>query len=77
MSPPTLALKVDVDPLRGPLEGAQRLVWMFQRRQTDATFLFSLGPDHTGWAIKRVFRRGFLGKIKRTSVIDHLSLIHI
>ncbi|MCC8999793.1 MAG: 4-deoxy-4-formamido-L-arabinose-phosphoundecaprenol deformylase [Candidatus Contendobacter sp.] len=74
MSPPTLALKVDVDTLRGTLEGVPRLVEMFQRHQTDATFLFSLGPDHTGWAITRVFRRGFLGKVKRTSVIDHYGL---
>ena len=39
-----------------------------------ATFLFSLGPDHTGRAIKRVFRRGFLGKVKRTSVLEHYGL---
>ena len=71
---PTLALKVDVDTLRGTLEGVPRLIELFQRHQTDATFLFSLGPDHTGWAIKRVFRRGFLGKVKRTSVIGHYGL---
>ena len=29
-----------------------------------ATFLFTLGPDHTGRAIKRVFRPGFFGKVK-------------
>ncbi|MBK8536254.1 MAG: 4-deoxy-4-formamido-L-arabinose-phosphoundecaprenol deformylase [Candidatus Competibacteraceae bacterium] len=74
MLSPTLALKVDVDTLRGTLEGVPRLVETFQRHQTDATFLFSLGPDHTGWAIKRVFRRGFLGKVKRTSVIEHYGL---
>ncbi|MFO1370946.1 MAG: polysaccharide deacetylase family protein [Candidatus Competibacteraceae bacterium] len=69
-----LALKVDVDTLRGTLEGVPRLVELFQRHGVDATFLFSLGPDHTGWAIKRVFRRGFLGKVKRTSVIEHYGL---
>jgi len=57
-----LVLKVDVDTLRGTLEGVPRLVQLFHRRQTDATFLFSLGPDHTGRAIKRVFRRGFLAR---------------
>ncbi len=71
---PSLVLKVDVDTLRGTLAGALRLVELFQRHQTDATFLFSLGPDHTGWAIRRVFRRGFLGKIKRTSVVEHYGL---
>ncbi len=74
MSAPLLALKVDVDTLRGTLEGVPRLVELFRRHQIDATFLFSLGPDHTGWAIRRVFRRGFLGKIKRTSVIEHYGL---
>ena len=39
-----------------------------------ATFLFSVGPDHTGRAIKRVFRPGFMGKVKRTSVIEHYGL---
>jgi len=74
MSAPQIALKVDVDTLRGTLEGVPRLVELFRQRQIDATFLFSLGPDHTGWAIRRVFRRGFLGKVKRTSVIEHYGL---
>ncbi|MCC8991883.1 MAG: hypothetical protein LM514_04745, partial [Streptococcus sp.] len=58
MSAPVIALKVDVDTLRGTLEGVPRLQELFSQKQTDATFLFSLGPDHTGWAIRRVFRRG-------------------
>ncbi|MCC6134036.1 MAG: 4-deoxy-4-formamido-L-arabinose-phosphoundecaprenol deformylase [Candidatus Contendobacter sp.] len=74
MSAPLIALKVDVDTLRGTLEGVPRLLELFRQKQTDATFLFSLGPDHTGWAIRRVFRRGFLGKVKRTSVIEHYGL---
>ena len=39
-----------------------------------ATFLFSLGPDHTGRAIRRVFRPGFLSKVSRTSVLEHYGL---
>ncbi len=74
MSAPLLALKVDIDTLRGTLEGVPRLVDLFRRQQIDATFLFSLGPDHTGRAIKRVFRRGFLGKVQRTSVLEHYGL---
>jgi hypothetical protein len=38
---PSLTLKVDVDTLRGTLEGVPRLVELFQRHRTDATFLFS------------------------------------
>lgn len=74
MAAPPLVLKVDVDTLRGTLEGVPRLIELLQRHRTDATFLFSLGPDHTGWAIRRVLRRGFLGKVKRTSVIEHYGL---
>jgi undecaprenyl phosphate-alpha-L-ara4FN deformylase len=66
-----LALKIDVDTYRGTLEGVPRLVELLQRHNAQATFLFSLGPDHTGRAIKRVFRPGFLGKVRRTSVTSH------
>ncbi len=66
-----IALKVDVDTLRGTLEGVPRLLEVFARRGVAATFLFSLGPDHTGWALRRVFRPGFLSKVSRTSVLKH------
>ena len=33
-----------------------------------------MGPDHTGRAIKRVFRPGFLGKVQRTSVVRHYGV---
>ena len=69
-----IALKVDVDTYRGTREGAVRLAELLERLDVKATFLFSLGPDHTGRAIKRVFRRGFLGKVKRTSVLEHYGL---
>ncbi len=66
-----LALKIDVDTLKGTQVGVPALMALLKRYQAGATFLFSLGPDHTGRAIKRVFRKGFLGKVKRTSVISH------
>ncbi|MDQ6626833.1 MAG: polysaccharide deacetylase family protein [Pseudomonadota bacterium] len=69
-----IALKVDVDTLRGSREGVPRLLDIFARADVAATFLFSLGPDHTGWALRRVFRRGFLGKASRTSVLRHYGL---
>ena len=69
-----LALKVDVDTLRGTREGVPALVESLRAEQAQATFLFSLGPDHTGRALKRVFRPGFLGKVKRTSVLEHYGL---
>jgi len=69
-----IALKADVDTFRGTREGAVRLADLLERLDARATFLFSLGPDHTGRAIKRVFRRGFLGKVKRTSVVEHYGV---
>ena len=70
----SIALKVDVDTLRGTREGVPQLARIFEQAKTQATFLFSLGPDHTGWALKRIFRPGFLKKVSRTSVIEHYGL---
>lgn len=69
-----VALKVDVDTYRGTVEGVPRLVKLLKRYDADATFLFSLGPDHTGRAIKRIFRPGFFGKVARTSVVEHYGV---
>jgi peptidoglycan/xylan/chitin deacetylase (PgdA/CDA1 family) len=69
-----LALKVDVDTFRGTTEGVPRLAELLKRRGAGATFLFSLGPDHTGRAMRRVFRRGFFSKVSRTSVLRHYGI---
>ena len=71
---PQLTLKVDVDTYRGTREGVPNLVRIFQDHDTKATFLFSLGPDHTGWALGRIFRPGFFSKVSRTSVVEHYGL---
>jgi undecaprenyl phosphate-alpha-L-ara4FN deformylase len=65
-----LAIKVDVDTDRGTRIGVPNLVALFDDYDVKATFLFSLGPDNTGRAIKRIFRPGFLSKVSRTSVIS-------
>jgi undecaprenyl phosphate-alpha-L-ara4FN deformylase len=70
----TIALKIDVDTFRGTREGVPRLAHILAQVGVRATFLFSVGPDHTGRAIKRVFRPGFMGKVKRTSVLEHYGL---
>lgn len=69
-----VALKVDVDTLRGTLEGVPALLRLFDEYRVRATFLFSLGPDHTGRALRRVFRPGFLAKVRRTSVTSHYGI---
>jgi undecaprenyl phosphate-alpha-L-ara4FN deformylase len=69
-----IALKIDVDTYRGTREGVPRLAQVLSRAGASATFLFSVGPDHTGRAIKRVFRPGFMSKVSRTSVLEHYGL---
>jgi len=69
-----LAIKIDVDTDRGTREGVPRLVELLAKHRVQATFLFSLGPDHTGRAITRVFRRGFMKKVSRTSVLEHYGI---
>lgn len=71
---PRLALKVDVDTFRGTREGVPRLVELLKKHGAGATFLFSLGPDHTGRALRRVFRPGFFSKVSRTSVVKHYGV---
>ena len=69
-----IALKIDVDTWRGTCEGVPNLVRLLDQYDAPATFLFSLGPDHTGRALKRVFRPGFFGKVARTSVVEHYGV---
>lgn len=71
---PLLTLKIDVDTYRGTREGVPNLVRILTQHQAPATFLFSLGPDHTGWALRRVFRPGFFQKVARTSVVEHYGI---
>ncbi|MEQ1664819.1 MAG: polysaccharide deacetylase family protein [Bdellovibrionales bacterium] len=70
----SIVFKVDVDTLRGTVEGVPNLLELFKKHKIQATFLFSLGPDHTGWALKRIFRPGFFSKVKRTSVVANYGL---
>ena len=69
-----LALKVDVDTDRGTRIGVPNLVADLKAAHAPATFLFSLGPDQTGRAIRRVFRPGFFKKVSRTSVVQIYGL---
>jgi undecaprenyl phosphate-alpha-L-ara4FN deformylase len=70
----SLVLKVDVDTCLGTERGVPALLDLFGQFGVKATFLFSLGPDHTGRAIRRVFRKGFLHKVRRTSVLSHYGI---
>ena len=61
-----LAIKVDVDTLRGYREGVPRLLNLFKRHGLAASIFFSFGPDNSGKAIRRIFRPGFISKMMRT-----------
>jgi undecaprenyl phosphate-alpha-L-ara4FN deformylase len=64
-----LSIKIDVDTERGTREGVPGLLEILVKYNISATFLFSLGPDNTGRAIRRIFRPGFLKKVSRTSIL--------
>lgn len=74
MTPSRLVLKVDVDTYVGTLEGVPRLLDLLAREGVRATFLFSLGPDTTGRALKRVVHRGFVKKVLRASPVSSYGL---
>ena len=67
MDRPTIALKVDVDTYVGTRDGVPHLLEILERFGIKATFYFSMGPDNSGKAIRRIFtRKGFLKKMLRT-----------
>jgi peptidoglycan/xylan/chitin deacetylase (PgdA/CDA1 family) len=69
VSPRRLGLKIDVDTERGTRLGVPALVRVLGEAGIPATFFFSLGPDNTGRALRRVFRPGFVAKTARTNVL--------
>jgi len=71
---PLITLKIDADTYRGTRIGVPNLTRILQAHGANATFLFSLGPDHFGWAMRQVFRAGFMKKVSRTSVVEHYGL---
>ena len=61
-----LAIKIDIDTLKGYLEGLPRLLDILKAHDVRASVFFSMGPDNSGKAIRRVFRKGFIRKMFRT-----------
>lgn len=65
-APLEIALKVDVCNRRSLLEGVPGLLELLARFDVRASFFVAFGPDNSGKAIRRIFRRGFLKKMIRT-----------
>lgn len=61
-----LAVKVDIDSLRGYREGVPKMLDLFKKHGIKASIFFSFGPDNSGKAIRRIFRKGFISKMMRT-----------
>ncbi len=60
---------MDVDTHVGLQRGVPALLKLFERLGVSASFFISCGPDHSGRAIRRVLRRGFLRKMRRTNAV--------
>ena len=63
-----LAVKVDVDTYFGLRDGVPALSQALQQRALPASFFIACGPDHTGRAMRRLLKPGFLAKTMRTNV---------
>lgn len=69
-----LAIKIDIDTYRGTRDGTVKLAEILAANKAPALFLFSLGPDNTGKALRRIFTRGFIKKCLRSNVAGNYGL---
>jgi len=65
-----LGLKIDVCTYAGLRDGVPALLRLFDELGVRASFFVALGPDHSGRAIRRIFRPGFLAKMRRTNAVS-------
>ncbi len=56
-----------MDTRLGLQEGVPRLLELFRRYSVRASFFVTFGPDHSGRAIRRIFRPSFIAKMWRTN----------
>jgi undecaprenyl phosphate-alpha-L-ara4FN deformylase len=67
-------LKVDIDTKVGLSEGVPRLLDIFGRAGVLASFFISMGPDHSGRALARLVKPGFLQKQLRSGAAGAYGL---
>lgn len=68
-APQVLAVKVDVCTHAALKDGVPALMRLFDELGIRASFFIACGPDHSGRAIRRIFRRGFVTKMLRTNAV--------
>lgn len=69
-----LVLKVDVDTAVGFCDGVRRLADLLAVLDIPASFFISMGPDHSGRALKRVVQPGFIAKQRRSGAAGAYGL---
>ncbi len=69
-----VALRVEVSTLSGALEGVPALLRLFDTYGVQASFLFSLGRDHSGRALGRMLRPDYRAQARRLASIRQAGL---
>jgi undecaprenyl phosphate-alpha-L-ara4FN deformylase len=69
-----LALKIDVNTYRGTRDGVPRLIDILKAHRAGASFLFTLGPDRSGRAVRRLFHPGVFSKAWRNNAVRSYGL---
>jgi undecaprenyl phosphate-alpha-L-ara4FN deformylase len=73
-NPLRIALKIDVPTYRATLEGVPVLTDILRRQRAGASFVFALGPDHSGRALGHLWRPQRHGRAAHTTLTDHFGL---
>jgi peptidoglycan/xylan/chitin deacetylase (PgdA/CDA1 family) len=69
-----IALRITASTYRGTLQGIPNLVEQLRRHNAGATFMLTLGPDHSGRNLRRLLRGGHLRQARRTRAFSHYGL---